>query len=460
MQFKSFLLLFILIIFSLFLLGCVSVPTCGDGVCSNEEQDPSSSYFCTSDCGKEINQINKTVYTCPACKEWDYSQNQCVWQCASNESCCGEDTCYDPLLESCCVDENDVGIVESPAGLSCCSDSPPEFYDAQTQSCCIDYDGSALIFDGANLTCCEFCPDDSDDACSAPTTSSRNSTEQPSLTSTQLIRDLEKIMFDENKKEEFEEGIKLLNQIVKKERKNEVIVKSSTAVDPYDPSNCDAPGNNCPSVEILCLDDPTFCQWYPNAGGVCIAEWCRIDLKSNTCNSIFGYAYPPLTPPNVRIIAMLPTYSIPNPTIDAECTLLHELSHVQDGCDCPNCGSEVKAYNVSYECEKKVFENFEANHPNPTNSEKMVLQDLEYAFESQKFLSEYSACLCEGKRFGKNEQYVNGTCNTCKNELLNKLLDLEHELFEKYLITLGRPSPGIVDNANVLYCEAFEEVTY
>jgi len=83
MKIKNFLILG-LILLVLFLLGCVSVPTCGDGICSTEETNPNSSSFCTADCKQEITQTAekeqwaKKVYTCPKCQYWDSTQKKCV----------------------------------------------------------------------------------------------------------------------------------------------------------------------------------------------------------------------------------------------------------------------------------------------------------------------------------------------------------------------------------------------
>ena len=83
------LIVLLAIVAILFLSGCTtSAPVCGDGVCTQIEEDPNSQYFCTSDCGKEINAQSKVVPNCPPCEKWDYSQKQCVYQCATGESCC------------------------------------------------------------------------------------------------------------------------------------------------------------------------------------------------------------------------------------------------------------------------------------------------------------------------------------------------------------------------------------
>ncbi len=130
MKFKNILIL-VLFVLTLFLLGCVSVPTCGDGICSELEINPTSKYYCPNDCGKEINAQSKTVPNCGDCEEWDSSLRECVWQCTSGQDCCGEEICFDPLVESCCLDDDD----------------------------------TPLIFQGANLTCCPICLDDADTEC-------------------------------------------------------------------------------------------------------------------------------------------------------------------------------------------------------------------------------------------------------------------------------------------------------
>ena len=104
---KKLLLFALLIIVALFLLGCTSqTPVCGDGICSEQESNADSSYFCTSDCKSEINikgnnQVGadctyKGVTTCtrfnPTC-------------CTGNSTTPGK--CYSQTIFACCNDGPD-----------------------------------------------------------------------------------------------------------------------------------------------------------------------------------------------------------------------------------------------------------------------------------------------------------------------------------------------------------------
>lgn len=113
MQIKSF-FIFGLIFLALFLLGCVtSVPLCGDNICSDLETDPTSKYFCPSDCGEEIGVISKNQYWnqliyCPDCEN-----NSCVVPSKSNstkssiydDSKCGSTNSCTSIRVSCLNDE-------------------------------------------------------------------------------------------------------------------------------------------------------------------------------------------------------------------------------------------------------------------------------------------------------------------------------------------------------------------
>ena len=117
------LLLIFLFIFSLFLLGCTqNPPLCGDNVCTSLETDPSSSYFCPSDCKVEINYTKKDNGNCPVCYIWDEKYEECVLDPTCCKICKDDSGCstksknalpnQDPYAVTNCEDSKDCGTVQ------------------------------------------------------------------------------------------------------------------------------------------------------------------------------------------------------------------------------------------------------------------------------------------------------------------------------------------------------------
>ena len=113
----------------LFLSGCTSqTPVCGDNVCTQIEQDPTSSYYCPSDCKIQINKQAKITPTCPPCKVWDESQKECVDQglslCRWQGPLSVNQMQYCPDTHKCCLLS---GIVPIDEDCPCNSNSDCEF---------------------------------------------------------------------------------------------------------------------------------------------------------------------------------------------------------------------------------------------------------------------------------------------------------------------------------------------
>lgn len=128
---NKLILLALILLITLILSGCTQSSICGDGICSSEETNPNSNYFCTSDCKPEISKTSVE-------KNWWEETYECT-----------EDNCN----TSCC------GNICLRNGYKCCiTKTPDEEHKEAAKACCesVEVHGSKLSigYDPSDEICC------------------------------------------------------------------------------------------------------------------------------------------------------------------------------------------------------------------------------------------------------------------------------------------------------------------